>query len=159
MRLFDIAAEIESLLNASVNPETGEIEEAALAQLAELEMARDEKCLAVAAYAVGQEREAEAIEEQAKRLRARAAVHANHAARLRAYVAEHLPVGTKIADARVALSWRKSVAVEITDTDKLPAQFWRVRSEPAKSDVSEALKAGEEVAGAQLVTRHALVIK
>ena len=122
-------------------------------------MARDAKCLAVAAYAVGQEREADAIAEQAKRLQARAAVHANHARRLRAYIADNLPVGMKLEDERVALSWRKSQAVEITDEAKLDESFWRVRREVAKSDVGEALKAGETVAGAQLVTRWNLVIR
>jgi len=159
MRLFDINAELEALLNASVDPDTGEIDETQLAAIAELEMTRDERCLAVAAYAIGQEAEADAIEAQAKRLKARAAIHYNHAARLRALVADVLPTGTKLADDRVALGWRKSQAVEVTDEAKLTDEWFRVKREVDKSALREHLKEGIEIDGAQLVTRWGLTIK
>ena len=47
----------------------------------------------------------------------------------------------------------------MTDEAKLDESFWRVKREVAKSDIRDALKEGREVAGAQLVTRHALVIR
>lgn len=159
VRLFDIAAQIEALLNASVDPDTGEVREEALAELDALETARDEKALAVAAYLLGQEAEADAIDETAKRLRARAQVHRNHAERLRRYLADHLPAGTKLADARVKIGWRKSRAVRVVEPEKLPEPYWRVVREVDKRAVGDALKSGAEVPGCELEDRLNLVVK
>lgn len=159
MRLFELSEQVEAAINASVDPETGVIDDAALAQLESLELARDEKALAVASYLLGCEAEADAIEATAKRLMDRARVHRNQGARLRAYIADNIPAGSKISDDRVAISFRKSQAVEVTDESKLDESFWRVRREVAKSEIRDALKAGTEVAGAHLVTRWGLTIK
>jgi hypothetical protein len=158
VRLFDIAAELESLLNSSVD-ENGEISEESIAALDALEMQRDEKCLAIAAYALGQEAEADAVKAHADKLARRAQIHRNHASRLRAYIAQHLPAGHACSDFRVRLGWRKSTAVRVTDEGKLPEQFWRVTREPALSDIKDALKAGESVDGAELEPRNNLVIR
>jgi hypothetical protein len=161
MRLFEIDALLETLLNESVNPETGEIAPEALAEIEALEMALNEKALAVAAYIVGQECEAQAVKMQAKRLEERAAKHERHAARLREYLAAHLPPGTKLHDDRVEIGWRKSQAVEVDDVGKLPDELVKVTvtANPDKPAIRAALKAGEPVPGARLVERTHLVVK
>lgn len=159
MRLFEISEKIEALLNASVDPETGEIIEVALDALEELEEARDAKALAVAAYALGQEAEADAIRATAKRLQERAAVHERHAARLRQYIADHIVPGEKLSDARVAISWRKSEAVVIDDEAALPDPFFRYTRTPAKDEIKRTIKSGIGVDGAHLESRMNVVIK
>lgn len=128
-------------------------------ELAALEEARDTKALAVAAYALGQEAEADAIEATAKRLRERAAVHRRHAARLREYVAANIAPGEKLADDRVALSWRKSQAVRVADESSVPDDYYRYSREIDKAQIHDALKAGTEVPGCEMETRQSLVIK
>ena len=159
IRLFDLSEAVEKLLNASLDPDTGEICEEALTELAAMEMSRDEKALAVAAYAMGQRAEADAVKAQADRLAKRAHVHANHSERLKRYIADCLPVGTKVRNDHIEISWRKSVAVEVTDEAKLDESFWHVRREVIKRDISDAIKAGQDVPGAHLVTRMNLVIR
>jgi len=160
MRLFEIDYQIEALLNASVDRETGEINEDALAELEALEVQRDDKALAVAAYIVGQEAEAEAVKAQAKRLADRAAKHERHAERLREYLQAHLPTGTKLRDERVEIGWRKSTAVEIdVETAELPPEMCRVTVAPDKRAIGDALKAGEEVKGCRLVQRQSVQIR
>jgi hypothetical protein len=161
MKLYEIDAQIEALLNASVDRETGEIDEAAMEELAALEVARDEKALAVAAYIIGQEAEAEAVKAQARKLTERAAKHERHAERLRLYLAAHLPVGTKLRDDRVEIGWRKSTAVEVDEgaADRLPSGLLRISVSPDKTAIRKVLDAGHEVEGCRLVQRTALVVK
>jgi len=63
----------------------------------------------------------------------------------------------------VRLSTRKSEAVNITDQDQLPGDFWRTPAvpepQPDKTAIKAALKAGESVPGAELQINHSLVIK
>jgi len=123
-----------------------------------LVMERDAKCLATIAYAKGCDAEANAIDVEVERLRARAKVHRNHAKRLREYVERHLPVGTKIADARSSLSWRSAKAVELDERFE-DERYCRVKLEPDKPAIRAALEAGEEIKGASIVTRTHLVVK
>lgn len=145
-------------MNSSVD-ENGEISDAGLAALEELELSRDQKALACAAYALGCFAEADAVEMNAKRLADRARMHRNQGVRLTNYIEANLPVGTKLRDDRVSLGWRKSTAVEVTDESLIPEECWRVKREIAKSEISAALKEGREVPGAQLITRNRLSIK
>ena len=160
MKLFDISQQIEALLDASVDRETGEIVETALAELEALEEARDTKALHVAAYLVGQRLEAEAIKSQAKRLSERAAIHARHADRLEVYLEGHVPVGAKLSDSRVQIAWRKSEAVEVDcDALELPLEFCRTTYAPMKPEIKAALKTGQQVHGCRLVTRQSIQVK
>lgn len=157
--LFHLDAEIEAVLGATVDRETGEVSEEGLALLESLERERDSKALAVAGYIVGLECEAEAVKAQAKRLAERAARHARHADRLRAYLEGHIPRGTKLRDATVEIGWRKSTAVEVDDGATLPESLQRVTVTPDKKAIGDALKAGAEVPGCRLVERVNLVIR
>lgn len=161
MKLYEIDMMIEALLNASVDRETGEILPDVLAELDALERERDTKALAVAAYIVGQEAEAEAVRAQAKKLEERAARHERHAESLRQYLAGHIPQGTKLRDSRVEIGWRKSSAVEVGDARLLPESLLRVtvNTAPDKAAIREALERGEEVQGCRIVERVKLVVK
>lgn len=168
MRLYDVAAEIEAVLLAGVDQETGEISDEALRQIEELELERDRKALDLAAWVKGQEAEAEAIRQECERLSRRASVLTRRAERVRELLERVVPVGTKLSDPRAALSWRKSEAVEIRDERKL-VEAWEQRELPAevagyklivsKLAVKALLRAGQAVPGAELVQRHNLQIK
>lgn len=60
----------------------------------------------------------------------------------------------------IKLFFRKSTAVMITDYTKIPEQFLEWKDPViSKTKIKEALKVGEEVPGAHLVTRQNLQIK
>lgn len=157
--LFEIDTQLEALLNASVDRETGEVLPDALAEIEALEMERDAKALHIGAYIVDLDEEAEKVRRGMKRLAERAARHERHAERLREYLASHLPQGHRCRDERVEIGWRKSSAVEVEDEDKLPYALLRIRTEPDKTAIKEALQRGEDVKGAHLVERMRLQIR
>ncbi len=57
------------------------------------------------------------------------------------------------------LSTRKSQAVEVLDETILPSEFWVIKKEVSKSTISQAIKDGEEVPGAQLKDNISLSIR
>lgn len=159
MRLYDIAEQLELLMNAAIDRETGEIVPELEAELDAMTLERDEKVLAVIAYAKGCLAEAHAIEVEIEKLKVRAKSHRSHYDRLVAYTERNLSPGTKLEDARSAISWRKSVAVEVDADAKLPDRFQRVKVEPDKAAIKEALKRGEKLSYARLVERLNMQVK
>jgi hypothetical protein len=150
VKLFEIADQIENILadETMVSRETGEISEAAIEALTKLEMARDEKALAIARYCIGEVAEGKAVKAQADRLAKRAQAHANRADRLKRYIEAFLPEGTKLRDDVVNLYWSRSSSVFVPAAPELaswPEQFVRVTREADKSELAKALKAGELV--------------
>ena len=57
------------------------------------------------------------------------------------------------------LSTRKSVSVEILDDKIIPDDFWVIKKEVSKSTISQAIKDGAEVPGAQLKETLGLSIR
>ena len=57
------------------------------------------------------------------------------------------------------LSTRRSQAVEVLDEKSIPPAFWIVKKEVWKSEISQAIKDGEFVPGAQLKENISLTIR
>ncbi|MCX5956704.1 MAG: siphovirus Gp157 family protein [Cyanobacteria bacterium] len=66
------------------------------------------------------------------------------------------PKATRFSFPNHELSSRKSQAVEIEDEDSLPSEWLTLKttSQPDKSAIKEALKAGRLIPGAQLISRR-----
>ena len=66
------------------------------------------------------------------------------------------PSATRFSFPNHELSSRKSQAVEIEDEDSLPSEWLTLKttSQPDKSAIKEALKAGHLIPGAQLISRR-----
>ena len=159
MKLFEIADEIERILAREVDPETGEITDATLAALDQLEMAKDAKILAVLAYAKGELAEATAVKVHADALKRRAAGHQARYDRLVEYATGYAEQGRVYSDGRVRLRWRKSTRVVLADEETLtgvPEEFVRTKIERSadRVKIGEMLKSGETVEWAALETRH-----
>jgi len=163
---YEIDGAIQQILDrCAVDPETGEAAEDwdgfrpdMEAALDALEYERGKVALHLGAKTKEYDALGDAIASEAKRLKSRADVLYRRAERLKAYIAENIPSGEALEDARVRLSWRKSQRVLIRDADALPERLWRVRREPALDLIKKEL-AEHEVAGAQMETRMNLVIK
>lgn len=156
--------EIDAAIMACVDAETGEIVD--FDQLDKLTMAREEKLENIALYIKALEAEAAAIREEEKSLAARRKVKENKAARLREYLADALG-GQPFETARVALSFRGSTALVVTDESELRAWLEKNHDDclsykaPTiiKNSVAQLIKWGEKVPGAVLEIRSNLQMK
>lgn len=160
--LFDISKALVAAWDAAVDPETGEIGKDSYSVIEQLEMERDTKIENIGCWIKNLEADAAAIKAEAKAMNDRAKAAEKKAEGLRGYLAAVL-AGEKWSSPKVAISWRKSVAVEIDDAEvpELPEQYVRrkVSVEADKAAIKEALKAGESIEGCRLVERQNISIK
>lgn len=160
--LYELDAIIESLLDQE-DPETGEL----LCDMEQLEavlMERDTKIENIALYIKNKTAEAEAIKTEKMNLEKRQKAAANKAERAKGFLEEYLK-GQKFSTPKVAVSYRKSKAVEINETAFWPwavdhTEYVRRKDpEPDKAAISAALKNGQEIPGAELVEKLSMSIK
>lgn len=157
--------EIDQAILALVDPETGEILD--YEAFAELKLAREEKVEGMALWCKNLDAEAAAIKAEENALAERRKPLERKSANLKKYITEIL-AGDKFTTARVACTFRKSKSVEIQDE----AEFIRTMQEGQhfeylkyspptvnKTEITNAIKAGKEVPGAQLVEKCNLSIK
>jgi len=107
---------------------------------------------------------AEAVHAQADKLKSRAERLERQAEHLRAYIQMSLPEGEKFECPEVAMRWRQSERVEVTNILDVPPEYWRekVTREPDKTALKKALKEakpGEWIPGAKLERRMNLSIE
>lgn len=153
--------EIEQAIMDLVNPETGEITD--FEALDALSMAREDKIENIAMWIKNLNAEAKAIREEEKNLADRRKVSENKSESLRKYL-DRILNGEKFSTAKVAISYRKSTAVEIADEEAFAksADATYLVQQPPKIDrtaIKDALKAGAVINGAELVERNNIQIK
>ena len=162
MTLYEINQEIQAALEAAVDPDTGEIiDDEMLAAYDKLQMDRETKIENIGCFIKNLEADAKAIKEEAKNLTSRARAAENKADHLRDYLQFCLG-GEKFQSPRLSVYFRRSKKVEI-DQNRLfdiPEEFLRYKDpEPDKKAISEALKAGQDVPGCELVESTSMIIK
>lgn len=161
MKLYEISEQLERLLmlddGNAVDEETGEL--FSPEQLDELNMAFEEKIEGCLLFVKNQTAEAEAIKKEVKALQERARACENRAERTKNYVANFL-AGQKFASSKVSVSYRNSTSCVVNiDATQLPVQFQKVKVEPDKTGLKEFIKAGNTIAGVELVNKKNMVIK
>lgn len=136
----------------------------------ELAIRRDNfkyKAEAYAKFILKLESEADAAAAEIKRIQALKKAKENTIARLKESLLAALMVFTE-EDAKgirryetplAKLSTRKSQSVEVLDETLLPSEFWIIKKEVSKSTISQAIKDGESVPGAQLKDNIGLSIR
>ena len=157
--------EIDQAILALVDPETGEILD--YEAFSELKMKREEKIEGMALWHKNLTAEAAAIRSEEVNLATRRKSLEQKAERLKRYLTDLLS-GEKFSTGRVECNFRKSKSVEIQDE----AEFIRTMQEGQhfeylkyspptvnKTEITNAIKAGKEVPGAQLVEKSNLSIK
>ena len=149
--------EIEAAIMDCIDEETGEIIDPVL--LDELEMDRDTKIEQIALGIKNLTAEAEAIKKEKQALANRQSVAERKVEGLKRYLSGYLD-GAKYKSPKVAISWRKSEAVEVDDILTLPEEFLRYKElEVNKTDLKAALQLGMEIPGARLVQRQNIQIR
>jgi hypothetical protein len=151
--------EINEAIMGCVDTETGEIVD--FDQLDALQMARDEKLENIALYIKSLEAEALAISNEVYLLQKRKDSKTNKAKRLREYLSFNLD-GQPFETPRVALTFRKSTGVKITDERELVEWLQQHHDEclsykaptVLKTGVAHLIKMGEAVPGAMIEQKN-----
>lgn len=157
--------EINQAILALVDPETGEILD--YDAFSELKMAKEEKIEGMALWHKNLTAEAAAIRAEEINLATRRKSLEKKAERLKEYLSTILS-GSKFSTARVACSFRKTKSVEILDEASFIQEMqesmhyeYLKYSPPTvnKTEITNAIKAGQLVPGAQLIEKNNLSIK
>ena len=167
--LFEIDNGILELLEngfnfACVDEETGEIDAEKVAEYLEaLQLERGVKIENIAVYVKSLTSEAEAIKEEEKRLKERREAKERKAERLKEYLRTSLLMfgDSKFETARVALSFRLSKQVIVSDIDKLDKAYIKEKVEYSadKMAIKEAIESGAVIDGAYIEEKKNLNIK
>lgn len=153
MNLYEIDNEIMSC----VDMETGEIIDAE--KLDQLQMNRDQKIENIALWIKNLTSDAEALKAEKLTFADRQRVTEHKIASLKKYLSDYL-AGEKYKSAKVSVSFRKSESVNIVDMSQIPEQYLKVAEPTAdKTGIKNALKAGEVIAGAELIENQNIQIK
>lgn len=153
MNLFEIENEIMNCWDQ----ETGEILDSD--RLDQLEMERDTKIENIALYIKNLTADAEALKAEKQSFAERQKAAENKVESLKKYLATYL-AGQKFSTPRVAISFRKTSSVNVTDISQLPEEFLEFADPmPDKTAIKAAIKAGTSVAGAEIVEGKSMSIK
>ena len=157
MTLFEIDKAILEF-QFEIDEETGEILNAGA--LDELQMARNDKIENVGLWIKNLNAEAAAVKAEKDAMADRQKRLEKKAESLKGYLAYALN-GQKFSTPRVAMSFRKSESVNITDENAVPEEYLNITivSKPDKKSIKDALKEGKEISGAELVTKNNIQIK
>lgn len=153
MNLFEIENEIMNCWDQ----ETGEILDSD--RLDQLEMERDTKIENIALYIKNLTADAEALKAEKQSFAERQKAAKNKAESLKKYLANYL-AGQKFSTPKVAISFRKTSSVNVTDISQLPEEFLKFADPtPDKTAIKNAIKAGTTVTGAEIVEGQSISIK
>lgn len=159
MRLYEFDSAIEDAFTKAIDHETGEIIDEDMAERFEqLQIDRDKKIEGIACMIKEFNADALALKAEKDTLAARQRTAENRAASLKRYLEGYLG-GEKFESARAAISYRKSVAVNVTDIEAIPKEYLNIKVDANKTAIKNAIKNGDVVAGAELVENRNMVIK
>ena len=101
------------------------------------------------------------IKSEEKRLADRRKSMESNIARIKENVTDTLLTveGNRVKTEKFTFSFRKSTSVQIENDAVIPPQFIKVEKTISRSDLAKALKAGEQIEGAQLVENQSLSIR
>ena len=149
--------EIDEAIMACIDAETGEIIDAD--KLDKLTMERDAKIENVALWIKDLKAEAEALKAEKMAFAERQKVAENKIEILKKWLADALD-GQAYKSVRASVSFRTSESVEIDDIYAVDENYLRYKEPEAdKTAIKNAIKAGQEVAGATLVKSTSVIIK
>lgn len=158
--LYELNSDLQHVLDGGliVDEETGEVLFDS-SNLEKLQAEYEAKLEACGLYIKNLESDAKAIRAEEIALAQRRRVLENKAKRLRSYLLLNLGDDQTIKTPRLVMSTRYSEAVQIDDDTELADEWCRIKREPNKSAIKEALKAGAEIAGAEIIKNRSLQLK
>lgn len=156
MKLYELNTAIENF-EFQIDEETGEILN--MSGLEALQMERDEKIENVALYYKNIKSDVEQFKAEENKLAERREREEKKAEALKNFLACELN-GEKFRTIRVEISFRKSESVEITDAGAIPKEYMVIQEpKPDKVGIKKAIKAGEDISGAEISEHSNIQIK
>ncbi len=162
LTLYDAALAVREALD-SLDPETGEL----APEFGDLHALIERKGVAVIAWLLEAEAQADYIDAEAQRLREKAVARRKKADRLRHYLADAMRTAgiDRITHERGLFEARlyraRDVAIEIDEGAKFPPELCNPPPLPqvSRTKLRYAIESGQPIQGAKLVRRDRLVIK
>lgn len=155
MKLYDIAEIYENLENI-------DDEVAVAAAMDSVDAALEEKLESTAKVIRNLEAEADGLEAEEKRLRARKTAVRNRIADIKGYVQENLEAIGKDKVTSGIFKWSiqaNAPSVNILDEDLIPDDYWKIERKPMKTEIKKAIEAGELTEGVELVRTKSLRLR
>lgn len=154
--LYELVKEIENF-DLQIDEETGELLN--IDELDALQLEKDTKVENICLWIKNLKSDAEAYRTEKKAFEQKIRAAENKAARLTAYV-DYILAGDKFKSSKVSVSYRKSEQIECADLLDVDVDYLRYKEpELDKKKIKDAIKAGIEVKGCQLVERQNLQIR
>lgn len=160
MNLYEIAGQYRAVLD--MEPESDEEIVAQMNALDELEGEITEKADNIVRYMRNLGAEADALKTEENRLYQKRRAVENKIERLKAYLAAQIMMAGlhELKAGLFKLRFQPTTpAISIIDESVIPEKFWVVKREISKTDIKEAIKAGEEVPGIEIQRGETLVIR
>lgn len=155
MKLYDIAEIYENLENI-------DDEVAVAAAMDAVDAALEEKLESTAKVIRNLEAEADALEAEEKRLKARKTAVRNRIADIKGYVQENLEAMGKDKVTSGIFKWSiqaNAPSVNILDESLIPDDYWKIERKPMKTEIKKAIEAGELTEGVELVRTKSLRLR
>ena len=159
MTLYEIANEYQRFL---YEVERGNIPEEAIADTLEsIEGELTVKVDNIACLIKNTNAEIKALADEERALRERRQTKVNMVDRLKKYLVNALNDADikKVEGTRAVVSLRNSKSVEIDEGAELADEYLRIKTEPKRTAIKNALQSGIKIEGAKLVTKVGAVIK
>lgn len=156
--LFNLDAELFSI-QEEINENGGELTPELEERLEITTIGREQKIAGCLYIARELRNKANFVRAEAKRLQEIAKQYDNTADRLEENVLTSIinigPVKTDF----MSVTTRRTKAVHIVDDKEIPEEFCRVKYEPNKTAIKEAIENGMEVPGAEIVENQSLLVR
>lgn len=164
MKLYEIANEYEQIIKGAIDEETGEVDEAALRKLDEIQESAQEKGVAVASCIKNLMAEQEAVKAARVAMESREKRLEKEMERLKDYLKENMErCGIKeISCPYFVVKVKKNPAsVDVKDESLLPEEYIKRKTVSAidKIKIKEEIMLGVHVPGAELVQKTSVTIR
>lgn len=165
LRCYEIPDMFRAVMDRAVDPETGELTEAGIAELRTLTAAANHSVGDLACYTRELEMEAEAIKTAIAAMSDRVVRLQTRANKWRTFLLDTLDCigSTSVKDARITVAVRTNPpGVQVDEDAAIPPGYTRTipaRIEPDRTALKAALKAGETIPGVSLVSTRRLAIQ
>lgn len=159
MKLYEINEAILNVIEKgfAVDEETGEVKFTA-DDLENLEIARDEKIENLCLYVKDLKSFAEEVKKEEAALKEKREKILRKVENITGYV-DYILGGKKFETAKCSVTYRKSAKVVITDGVELPAEYTKIKVEPDKTAIKNAIKSGVQIDGCAIEETNNIQIK
>lgn len=164
MKLYEITETMLETLDIFLESEREEIDQEFYTETMEyLKVELSSKSSNIIKYLINLDSEVFVIKSEIERLTKIKKARERKSSSLRAYLVNTMKTleKTKIETDLGSYGIRKSMSLEVYDVNKIPEKYLKIKQELSvnKREVTNQIKAGEEVTGAKLIERYSLQIK